>query len=68
MCLARSDSDHVAALLTSPIASEAETKAADALTPALKACSQGTSVVLEPYGLRAIVATASYRLLAAQER
>ena len=68
MCLARSDADHVAALLTSPIASDAETKAADALTPALKACSQGTSVVLEPYGLRAIVATVSYRLLAAQER
>jgi hypothetical protein len=67
MCIARSDADHVAALLNSSIASEDEAKAAEELNPALRACSQGTSVVLEPYGLRAILATASYRLLAAGE-
>ena len=67
MCIARSDADNVAALLNAPIDSETETEAARALNPALRACSQGTSIVLEPYGLRAILATASYRLLAAQE-
>lgn len=65
MCVTRSDPDNVAALLNAPIAPDDEAKAAQALDPALRACSQGTSVVLEPYGLRAIVATASYRLLAA---
>lgn len=67
MCVARSDTDNVATLLGTPLASDAETRAAQALTPALRACAQGTSIVLEPYGLRAILATASYRLLAAQE-
>lgn len=67
MCVARSDADNVAALLSAPIASGDEVKAAQALNPALRACSQGTSVILEPYGLRAILATASYRLLAAGE-
>ena len=66
MCLARSDPDDAAALLNAPIASGDEVTAAGALAPALKLCTQGTSVVLEPYGLRAILATASFRLLAAQ--
>ena len=65
MCVARSDADNVAALLGAPIASDVEVRAAQALSPALKLCSQGTSVILEPIGLRAILATASYRLLAA---
>ena len=68
MCVARSVPDQVAALFASPIASEAETKAASDLSTAVRLCSpQGVSVDIAPYGLRSILATASYRLLAGQE-
>ena len=66
MCIARSDPDNVAALLGSPIASAAETAAASALGVAKARCSPpGVSVDAGAYALRSIVATASYRLLAA---
>ena len=68
MCVARSVPDQVAALFATPIASDAETKAAADLSTAVRLCSpKGVIVDIAPYGLRAILATASYRLLAAQE-
>lgn len=68
MCVARSAPDQVGALFGTPIASEAETGAAEALSAAVRLCTpKGVSVDIQPYGLRAILATASYRLLAAQE-
>ena len=68
MCVARSAPDQVAALFATPIASNEEAKAANDLSLAVKLCSpKGVSVDIQPYGLRAILATASYRLLAAQE-
>jgi hypothetical protein len=68
MCVARSVPDQVAALFASPIASEAETRAAGDLSTAVRLCTpKGVAVDIQPYGLRAILATASYRLLAAQE-
>jgi hypothetical protein len=68
MCVARSVPDQAAALLTAPIASEAETRAANDLSTAVRLCTpQGVSIDIAPFGLRSILATASYRLLAAQE-
>ena len=68
MCVARSVPDQVAALFAAPIASEAETRAASDLSVAVKLCApKDVSVDMQPYGLRAILATASYRLLAAAE-
>ena len=67
MCVARSVPDQVAALFATPIASEAEAKAASDLSVAVNLCTpKGVTTDLQPYGLRAILATASYRLLAAQ--
>ena len=64
MCVARSDPDNAAALLTAPIASESERNAAAALGTAVGRCTPpGFAVQLDPYALRSIVATASYRLL-----
>ena len=66
MCVARSDADNVAALLGSPIASPSESGAALALRVAVARCTpQGVAVELAPFALRSILATASYRLLAA---
>ena len=67
MCVARSVPDQVAALFATPISSEAETNAAKDLSTAVRLCTpKGVSVDIQPYGLRSILATASYRLLAAQ--
>ena len=67
MCVARSVPDQVAALFATPIASDAEMNAANDLSIAVKLCAPKDTVLdLKPYGLRAILATASYRLLAAQ--
>lgn len=66
MCVARSDPDNSARLLSAGIASDAEAAAAAALEVAVKRCTPaGVGIDLTPYGLRSIVATASYRLLAA---
>ena len=68
MCIARSVPDQVAALFATPIASNEETQAAEELRPAARLCApKGVGLDIQPYGLRAILATASYRLLAAQE-
>ena len=66
MCIARSEPDNVAALLGSPIASAAETASAGALAVAKARCSPpGVAIDAGAYALRSILATASYRLLAA---
>lgn len=66
MCIARSDPDNVAALLQSPIAGPAEAAAAGALQVARTRCSPpGVALAADGYALRSILATASYRLLAA---
>ena len=70
MCVARSAPDDVARLFAAAPGSEAEAAAATALQPALSACARvvGSSPIeTDAYGLRSIVATAAYRLLAAQE-
>ena len=68
MCVARSDADNTAALLLAPIASGAETGAAKALGVAVHRCSAPrVRVDLDQYALRAILATASFRLLTAAE-
>ncbi len=68
MCVARSDADNTAALLTTPIASGAETAAANALGLAVQRCSApNVRLELDEYGLRTILATASFRLLTAAE-
>ena len=69
MCIARSAPNEASDQLSSPIASTAETEAAAKLTIALRLCAQRLNVPMdqqETYGLRAILATAAYRLLAAQ--
>ena len=64
MCIVRSDPDNVAALVGSSIASPAEDKAARSLELAMDRCSPpGVSLDVDAYGLRSILATASYRLL-----
>ena len=66
MCVARSVPDQVAALFIAPIASETEVAAAAALGLAISKCTPpGVDVELAPFALRSILATASYRLLAA---
>lgn len=68
MCVARSDPDGAARLLTAPIAAPAEDQAAAALKPAIRRCAPpGTPVQITPAGMRAFLATASYRLLAASQ-
>ena len=68
MCIARSDPDNVAALVASTIASPAEEQAARSLELATKRCSPpGVSLDVDSYGLRSILATASYRLLATHD-
>ena len=66
MCVARSAPDETAALLTAPIASPEETAAVGKLGLAVRLCSQQLKTDISGYGLRAILATATYRLLAAQ--
>ena len=66
MCVARSDPDGTAAILRSRMASAKERKAAAGLAEVVHRCSPSDlTVELTPYALRSIVATASFRLLAA---
>lgn len=66
MCVARSDPDGVAALFATRPASHDEAKASAALGLAVGKCTPpAVKVDLAPFGLRSILATASYRLLAA---
>jgi len=67
MCVARSTPDDVAALFASEPGSADEEKAAGKLMPVVKLCGQGAQIEASVTGLRSIIATASFRLLAAQE-
>lgn len=62
MCTVRSAPDEVAALLSAPVASEAETAAAKPVAAVFGRCGQsGTPVSTTVEGLRAMVATAAFR-------
>lgn len=67
-CVARSDPNGVGKLFSSTVASKEEATAATALGIALNRCNQtGKAMSISPAGLRAMVATATYRLLEGQE-
>lgn len=68
MCVARSDPDNVARLFGTGVATASETTASGLLTPALNACnSTGKAISVSPSGLRAMLATASFRLIEGQD-
>lgn len=67
MCIARSVPDEVAALFATEVGSSDERQAGENLLPAVNLCAQGVKLETSVAGLRSIVATASFRLLAAQE-
>ena len=67
-CAARSDPDGVAKLFSTPVASADEASAAAALNVALSRCNQtGKAISASASGVRAMLATATYRLLEGQE-
>lgn len=67
-CAARSDPDGVAKLFSTPVASADEAAAATALNLAFSRCNQtGKAISASASGLRAMLATATYRLLEGQE-
>jgi hypothetical protein len=68
MCVVKSAPAEVAALIEAPVAGPAEAAAATALAAPLGRCVKGGDLDTNAYGLRSILATASYRLLAAQAR
>ncbi|UNU42625.1 hypothetical protein EAO27_07820 [Sphingopyxis sp. YF1] len=67
MCVARSTPDEVAGLFATEVGSDSEKQVADKLLPVVNLCGQGAKVETSVAGLRSIIATASFRLLAAQE-
>lgn len=70
LCAARSAPDDVGRLFATEPDSEAETAAASALSPVLSACARSVGsrpISATPFGMRSILATAAFRLLAAQE-
>lgn len=67
MCVARSTPDEVAALFGTEVGSDGEAAAATKLLPVVKLCAQDLKLETSVAGLRSIVATASFRLLKAQE-
>lgn len=68
MCTARSDPDGVARLFASKAASAEETSAAQAMALAMSRCNPtNIKISVSPAGLRAMLATATYRLLEGQE-
>ncbi|GAA0442907.1 MULTISPECIES: hypothetical protein [Sphingomonas] len=65
-CVARTASREVAALFATPVASEAERAAIRTLTPVVETCmAKGQTARFNYPGLRAILATASYRIVEA---
>lgn len=66
MCVARSVPDDVAALFASDPGSASETAALGKIEQVAALCARGTKLEISPIGLRSIVATASYRLVAKQ--
>lgn len=67
MCVARSVPDDVAALFASEPGSSGETAVLGKVEKVAAMCSRGTKLEISPIGLRSIVATASYRLVASLE-
>lgn len=67
MCVARSVPDDVAALLASEPGSAGEMAEMAKVEQAAALCARGTKMEISPFGLRSIVATASYRLIASQQ-
>ena len=67
-CTVRGGPHLVAALFDSPVETDAETAALDQLQPVIDVCSQGGSTIdASPLAIRSMLATASYRILAAQD-
>lgn len=66
MCVVRSTPDDVAALFATDPGTDTEDKAAAALGQVVGLCGQGIKLESSVVGLRSILATASFRLLAAQ--
>ena len=67
MCVARSVPDDVAALFASVPGSAGEMSEMANVEQAAKICARGRPMEISPFGLRSIVATASYRLIASQK-
>jgi hypothetical protein len=70
MCMAKSAPDQVAELFASEPESKGEVAATVALTPVLAACARAVGsppITATPFGLRTSLASAAFRLLAAQE-
>lgn len=70
MCVVRSVPDDVARLFATDVATPEETQAATALAPVVTACARVAHtppIQADAFGLRSIVASAAFRLLAAQE-
>ena len=67
MCVARSVPDDVAALFASEPGSPAETAELGKIEKVAAMCGRGMKLEISPIGLRSIVATASYRLIASQQ-
>lgn len=67
MCVARSVPDDVALLLASEPGSASETEALGKVEKVAAMCARGAKLEISRMGLRSIVATASYRLIASQK-
>ncbi|MCJ7422154.1 hypothetical protein [Sphingomicrobium astaxanthinifaciens] len=68
MCTVRGAPNLVADLFATEIESAAEQAAYEALLPVTQICWTGDAALsISPFGLRSMLATASYRLLAAQD-
>lgn len=67
MCVAKSTPDDVAALFATEPGSDAETKAISTVEQVAKLCARGAKLEMTAFGLRSIIATASYRLIAGQD-
>ena len=66
-CMARGAPHLVAHLFSTQINSVEETEALADLQPVVAACAQGAGFEASPLGMRSMLATASFRLLAAQK-
>jgi len=67
-CVARSDPNGTGKSFETAVGSDAELEAAKALSFAVGRCAQQlTPMSMSPFGLRSILATASFRLLSAQD-
>lgn len=67
-CAVRGAPDMVAGLFATPVASAEETAAIARLQPVLDVCMRsGAAIEASPLAMRAMLATASYRVLAAQQ-